>query len=464
MVDWLKKRKTEGAKDVPRTHESQTEWEELSLRVSPSSELQIVRQRFFCEKRKCLVGENRTVIYLEDEYNPKVNAFIVKYYDDIVRNFGRLGFTFIYAPKEVEKVAREYAASIPDVEWNAEIILDLFHCSLHEPIGSVMVLFDETRNYRCAFPEQPIIGTLIGIQLDADTEEGVMAILKAYWNRLEEDYCNPPTMSYCVEVDSECRCVTGSLFFEEGGSAQSQRDEEARLYRQQKIKEAEERKCVMQSERKRDTGDGFFSSIMRKAKKVDDSVGELAIDFLIEEDAAHETLTPEDEQLLREIQERIERLRHSGIRQQLIEQMVRMTVKPSPLLVTCDARLMLTDYNKEVKMLPMDKVVYIFFLRHPEGVAIKALCDHRDELAGIYARMLGQKTLTNKQQKSIELLCTPYNNSINEKISRIRSAFRAVAHDSVANCYIIQGERGEKRSITLNDDFIELGEWGKEMI
>ena len=54
------------------------------------------------------------------------------------------------------------------------------------------------------------------------------------------------------------------------------------------------------------------------------------------------------------------------------------------------------------------------------------------------------------------------NSSINEKLSRIRQAFRAVAHDSVANCYIVQGERGEKRSITLSDEYIELGEWGKE--
>ena len=59
------------------------------------------------------------------------------------------------------------------------------------------------------------------------------------------------------------------------------------------------------------------------------------------------------------------------------------------------------------------------------------------------------------------LLCDPLNNSINEKLSRIRQAFRAVAHDSVANCYVIQGERGEKRSITLSDEYIELGAWGK---
>ena len=88
--------------------------------------------------------------------------------------------------------------------------------------------------------------------------------------------------------------------------------------------------------------------------------------------------------------------------------------------------------------------------------------EHKEELTDIYSRILGNKRLTTKQRKSIELLCDPLDNSINEKISRIRQAFRAVAHDSVANCYIVQGERGEKRSITLSDEYIELGEWGKE--
>lgn len=181
----------------------------------------------------------------------------------------------------------------------------------------------------------------------------------------------------------------------------------------------------------------------------------------IHDDAQPETLTQEDEQLLREIQERIEKLHHSGIRQLLIEQMVRMTVKPSPLQVTNDARLILIDYDKEVTMLPIDKAVYLFFLRHPERVSIKELCDHRDELSRIYARVLGKRHLTKSQQTSIGLLCTPYNNSINEKISRICSAFRAVVHDSLADNYTIQGTRGEGRYILLDEELIIWDEWGK---
>ena len=138
-----------------------------------------------------------------------------------------------------------------------------------------------------------------------------------------------------------------------------------------------------------------------------------------------------------------------------------MIVEPSPLQVTDDARLILTDYNMEVTMLPIDKVVYIFYLRHPEGVAIKMLEAHTEELIDIYIRILG-KELTANQRASVERLCNPLDNSINEKISRIRQAFRAVAHDSIANNYIISGSRGEERYIALNEDLIIWNEWGKK--
>lgn len=515
MFGWLKKRKKEDAKvelvaksieqapkemstakAISHTREPHPEWEKLFDSVDPTTELHPIRQRIHCEKRKYLVGHKKVVIYLEDKYNPEVNAFIAKYYDEITHKFERIGFTFIYAPKELEKIANEYATPTCDVEWNAETLLDLFHCRIQKPIGSAIVLIDETLNYRYAFPEQYIISTLIGVQLDAGTEEGLMAIFKAYWNQLKNDYCTPPCRESYPQMDIKCEdaCInsTISLFDEEHRSqiaaemetmyygGPSQRDEELRLKRERKIREAEERKCKMSAEREEQTK-GFFSGIVKKLKSVSDDLEKFPQDFVYDEveeckcvrdqelvypakpDTFFEkleTLSEEDEQLLREIQELIERLHHSGIRQQLIEQMVRMTVKPSVLQVTDDARLLLTNYDKEVKMLPIDKLVYIFFLRHPEGVALKELGDHKEELINIYTRIQGRQ-LTQNQLASIGRLCNPLDNSINEKLSRIKQAFRAVAHDSVANCYIVQGERGELRNITLNEELIELGVWGR---
>ena len=138
-----------------------------------------------------------------------------------------------------------------------------------------------------------------------------------------------------------------------------------------------------------------------------------------------------------------------------------MTVSMSHLQVTADAHILLTDYKKEVQMLPIDKVVYIFYLRHPEGISIKSLSDHKEELMGLYARVLGKAELTDKQKASVERLCDPWDNSINEKLSRIRKSFCAEVHESVADSYVVKGSRGENRYISLDEELIELGDWGR---
>lgn len=80
---------------------------------------------------------------------------------------------------------------------------------------------------------------------------------------------------------------------------------------------------------------------------------------------------------------------------------------------------------------------------------------------GLYARVTGKTELTDKQKESVERLCDPTDNSINEKLSRIRKSFCAEVHESVAANYIVQGTRGEDRYISLDEELIELGDWGR---
>jgi membrane peptidoglycan carboxypeptidase len=77
--------------------------------------------------------------------------------------------------------------------------------------------------------------------------------------------------------------VTGSLFTEDGESAQAKRDEELRVLRQQKIREAEERKKAMQ-EAIQTKSNGFLSGFVKKIKSVGDNVEKLANDFLKDDD------------------------------------------------------------------------------------------------------------------------------------------------------------------------------------
>jgi hypothetical protein len=128
-------------------------------------------------------------------------------------------------------------------------------------------------------------------------------------------------------------------------------------------------------------------------------------------------------------------------------------VKLSRLTITKDYTIILSDYNKEVKMEPLVKAIYLLYLNHPEGIAFKTLPSFRNELIRIYSR-LRPFGLNNQAIKSIEDVTNPLLNSINEKCSRIRAAFLAEVDSSLADQYYIVGKSGEPKKILLPRDLI----------
>lgn len=379
------------------------EWQAFIKDISPCEDPHIIEKKVVADDLIVSTNCEKMVIYLEDSRNEVVNDFITKNYNVICRIFGQWGYTFIYAPKEMEGLARHYATEVPDVEWNAATILDMLQCHYDEPIGSALVMINDVE---WDDDQDCWMAAMKGLQLDGENETELTAQIRGYWGILNEEY-------------------------------KTHKAEESR-YRYRLAEEDRKRK---ECSAKR----GFSRSILSR----------MANDFLEEE------LTEEDEQLLEEIQARVTKLHQRGIKQHLIEQFIKMTVPTSHLEVTADARILLTDYDKEVQMLPIDKVVYIFYLRHPEGVSIKCLADHKEELMALYARVLGKEKLTDKQKASVELLCNPLDNSINEKLSRIRKSFCAVVHESVASHYVVQGMRGEERYIKIDEELIVADEWMK---
>ena len=129
-------------------------------------------------------------------------------------------------------------------------------------------------------------------------------------------------------------------------------------------------------------------------------------------------------------------------------------IKFSRITIAKDYTIFLTDYdNKEVKMEPIVKAVYLLFLNHPEGIAFKHLPDYRKELADIYQK-IKPFGLTERAIRSIEDVTNPLLNSINEKCSRIRAAFVAEVDPSLADQYYIIGKSGEEKKISLPRDLV----------
>lgn len=130
------------------------------------------------------------------------------------------------------------------------------------------------------------------------------------------------------------------------------------------------------------------------------------------------------------------------------ENKLKNQVKYSRLTITKEGAVLLTDYNKEVKMEPLTKAVYLLFLKHPEGIAFKELPDYRNELAELYS-IVKPNSLTNRVLKSIEDVTNPLLNSINEKCSRAKAAFMAEVDATLVDQYYITGKSGEPKRVTL---------------
>lgn len=135
------------------------------------------------------------------------------------------------------------------------------------------------------------------------------------------------------------------------------------------------------------------------------------------------------------------------------EEKAKNVVKMSRLTISKDCTILLSDYQKEVKMEPIVKAIYLLYLKHPEGIAFKCLPDYRKELADIYQK-IKPFGLTDRAIRSIEDVTNPLLNSINEKCSRVRAAFQPEVDPTLLEQYIITGKSGEVKKVMLSRDFV----------
>lgn len=156
--------------------------------------------------------------------------------------------------------------------------------------------------------------------------------------------------------------------------------------------------------------------------------------------------------IARQVREMVERLQVMGRTDLLLQAISVPTLEQlrteaargtlSKLIVKRDGRLILGDSNREVLLSPVHRAVYILFLRHEEGIEFKRLSEYRDELLTIYDHIMPDGD-TEKMRETVDRLTNPLDNAINEKCSRIKSAFTSLMDDYSASYYII-GSRSER--------------------
>lgn len=158
----------------------------------------------------------------------------------------------------------------------------------------------------------------------------------------------------------------------------------------------------------------------------------------------------------------IAKLRRLGLTRAIINQALGAFRTFSYLVITSDNRIMLPFLEVEIKLSPLPKTLYFLFLRHPEGIVLKNIIDYKSELRELYLMISPAENLA-KINNSIDKLCNPLDNSINEKCSRIREAFLKHFEEDFASWYIITGNAGEIRTVMFDRNFVQWNvDWEKE--
>ena len=119
---------------------------------------------------------------------------------------------------------------------------------------------------------------------------------------------------------------------------------------------------------------------------------------------------------------------------------------------SCDLRML--DYNGiTVRLRPIEMMLFVFYLRHEEGVAFKDLSNYRDELKEIYAKY-SLKDDPQYNDDKVDNLLDITKNAVNEHRSRMKLAFEREFDSAMARYYYITGKKGEKMKILLPRELV----------
>ena len=112
--------------------------------------------------------------------------------------------------------------------------------------------------------------------------------------------------------------------------------------------------------------------------------------------------------------------------------------------------------GKRVKMSPLQKAIYQFFLLYPEGVRLVDLRDvhHLEQLSRLY-RVMATKGTPREQDETIRNVVLDVDGKLQQHLSRIRRVFREALGKEEAKLYYIQGKPAEGYAIALPREHVK---------
>ena len=349
--------------------------------------------------------QKEQIIYVENEYSKPVNNYIQKNYEAIRSHFKKNGLEFIYMPKLMEKVK------------SPEFIM-----------------------YNAPYAE--------GIKEDVNFTSDFLLQFMAH---PENKKTFPPSLVYyCPQMTS--KNYPEAMILYRGIALDSESN----------YRKAKNLSNVL-TEIIGDTG-GIWNWLDMDVRRYDedlDDEGFYKIPMACEEPASYgsdEDDEPYESEILMKLGDArslIDELKALGVSEYVLLKLIYGEEKPSRLHITKDYRIFLPDFsNMEIELGPLPKILFLLYLKHPEGIYFKDLSDYREELLQYYKAVRGGLFSLTDAKSKIARLTDSTDNSRNEKCTAIKNAFVNKIKERLAKNYYIVGERAEKRRITLPREMV----------
>lgn len=138
------------------------------------------------------------------------------------------------------------------------------------------------------------------------------------------------------------------------------------------------------------------------------------------------------------------------IRSQLkFSQGLSRNAKPKKLTITDKGKIQIGEL--ELRLTPLEKTIWVFFLSHPEGIRLAELDEYEMEIFSLYQLMKIRAA-----RENIQKLVDNIDGNFSYNKSRLNKKIRDQIGEPLAHYYCITGIPGEKFSIPLERTFVSM--------
>jgi len=162
-----------------------------------------------------------------------------------------------------------------------------------------------------------------------------------------------------------------------------------------------------------------------------------------------------DDNLLNQVYETF-----NGIRNELsFKQRFTKIINPVPIIVEKNNKIVLPNLNDlEIRLTPLYKTLYVFYLKHNEGVKLNELNDFRQELLLLYRKFstLSVENTNAVQESTIDNLINPYGSSFSQNKNKLNKIISNLLGEPLAQFYRIEGDPGKPFKINISQNLIDI--------